>query len=414
MTQSDNKIKEISGNSPVNDESHKFLSSEPYPAQFEDIAPFEDGNFKQHLKDLVGDAGFQHAVKYIMPDVPYDEFCKELLDCEVIDDFQRKKVGVFLEMLASRTSSGITADGISNITSTTSYTYLSNHRDIVLDASFLNLCFIRRGMPITQIAIGNNLLIYDWIRELVRINRSFIVKRDAKRLQALEVAKQLSSYIHYVIRDRHESIWIAQREGRAKDSNDRTQDSLLKMLSMGGEGSTIDSLSEINILPVTISYEYDPNDYLKVREFLMKRRDPDFKKSQRDDLFSMETGLLQHKGRIHFQFNKPLNESLKDIPVMNRLDAIKFVRDIIDREIHAGYKIFPVNYIAYDQLYKSDRFRDRYSDEDLEAVNRYFDEQLSKVQVGETTEEEKLFMKDMLLSMYANPLQNKIAALGDS
>ena len=269
-------------------------------------------------------------------------------------------------------------------------------------------------MPITQIAIGNNLLIYDWIRELVRINRSFIVKRDAKRLQALEVAKQLSSYIHYVIRDRHESIWIAQREGRAKDSNDRTQDSLLKMLSMGGEGSTIDSLSEINILPVTISYEYDPNDYLKVREFLMKRRDPDFKKSQRDDLFSMETGLLQHKGRIHFQFNKPLNESLKDIPAMNRLDAIKFVRDIIDREIHAGYKIFPVNYISYYQLYKSDRFKDRYSDEDLEAVNRYFDEQLSKVQVGETTEEEKLFMKDMLLSMYANPLQNKIAALGDS
>lgn len=187
-------------------------------------------------------------------------------------------MGTFLEYLAKKTTAGITVGGTENLDADTSYTFLSNHRDIVLDASFLNLCFIRADLPVTQIAIGNNLLIYDWIRDLVKINRSFIVKRDVKRLQALEAARQLSGYIHYVVTQRHESIWIAQREGRAKDSNDVTQESLLKMLSLGGQGSVKESIMELNVVPVSISYEFDPNDYLKVREFLLKRRDPEFKR----------------------------------------------------------------------------------------------------------------------------------------
>lgn len=165
------------------------------------------------------------------------------------------------------------------------YTFITNHRDIVLDASFLNLGFIREGKPTSEVAIGDNLLIYDWITDLVKLNGSFIVKRNVGITSALEAARQLSGYIHHAVKDKKESIWIAQREGRAKDSDDRTQESVIKMLALGGNGSFINNLASLNITPVAISYEYDPNDYLKAREFLLRHRDPSFRKSQHDDLF---------------------------------------------------------------------------------------------------------------------------------
>lgn len=317
-------------------------------------------------------------------------------------------MGTFLEYLAKKTTAGITVGGTENLDADTSYTFLSNHRDIVLDASFLNLCFIRADLPVTQIAIGNNLLIYDWIRDLVKINRSFIVKRDVKRLQALEAARQLSGYIHYVVTQRHESIWIAQREGRAKDSNDVTQESLLKMLSLGGQGSVKESIMELNVVPVSISYEFDPNDYLKVREFLLKRRDPEFKKSQRDDLFSMETGLMQFKGHVHFQLNKPINIDLASKPDADRATTIHTVHSLIDNGIHSGYMIYPINYIAYDRLMHTDRFASEYTPEMVHEVDEYFARQKSRIDVDNITEDETKYIDEMFLRMYANPLINKL------
>ena len=217
------------------------------------------------------------------------------------------------------------------------YTFITNHRDIVLDASFLNLCFIRSGMPVTQVAIGNNLLIYEWISDLVKLNRSFIVKRDVKVTAALEAAKQLSAYIHFTITRKHESVWIAQREGRAKDSNDLTQESLVKMISLAGEGSVKDRVMEVNLMPVSISYEYDPNDYLKAREFLLRRRDPNFHKSQRDDLLSMETGMLRHKGHVHFRLGKCINAAMAGFDNDNRGAVIHEACRLNDNEIHRGY-----------------------------------------------------------------------------
>ena len=151
------------------------------------------------------------------------------------------------------------------------YTFITNHRDIVLDTSFLNLCFLRSGYPTTEVAIGDNLLIYSWIADLVRLNKSFIVKRNLPRAKALDAAKELSGYIHYAITEKNQSVWIAEREGRSKDSNDKAQDALIKMLGLGGNDGFKQNLMEINILPVSISYEYDPNDYLKAREFLLKK-----------------------------------------------------------------------------------------------------------------------------------------------
>ncbi len=380
------------------------------PDDFDDIKPFDDHQFHDKIASIVREPGFEHAVRYVMPDVNYREFVERLLNVKTQMDFQTRIMGPFLELLVARTTDGLTFSGADNIAAEQAHTFITNHRDIVLDASFLNLCFIRNNKPITQVAIGNNLLIFDWITDLVKLNRSFIVKRDTGVREALEAAKHLSAYIHYVISSMKESVWIAQREGRAKDSNDKTQESVIKMLSLAGNGDSKTNILELNIVPVAISYEYDPNDYLKAREFLLRRRDPNFKKSQRDDLFSMETGILKHKGRVHFHVGKCINTEIEKCDCDNRAQMVRNTCDIIDRTIHCGYRIFPCNYIAYDELESSDRHSKYYTAADLESFNNYIEHQLAKVDVTDITPEEHSFMRRMMLTMYSNPLRNQLAA----
>ena len=380
------------------------------PAEFADIAPYGDREFKQKLEALVKEPGFEHAVRYVMPDIDYPRFVEQLVAVQTQHDFQSRIMGQFLKDLEAKTTDGISSDGLGNVAPGRSYTFITNHRDIVLDASFLNLCFIRGGKPITQVAIGNNLLIFEWISDLVKLNRSFIVKRDVKRMEAIEAAKQLSAYIHYTISHTHESVWIAQREGRAKDSNDLTQESLIKMLSLAGDGSVKDNILAINLMPVSISYEYDPNDYLKAREFLMRRRDPMFKKSQRDDLFSMETGILKFKGRVMFRVGECINPALEQFNSDNRLDVIRETCRLIDRSIHCGYEIYPGNYIAYDETHATAQFSDCYTQADVDRFDAYIQGQLDKVEADDITPDEREYMRQMMLAMYANPLKNKLAA----
>lgn len=381
------------------------------PEQFADMAPYRGQAFFDALNRLVKDPGFEHAVRYVMPDVDYPVFVKSLLQVKDQNEFQTQIMGRFLEMLASSTTNGLSLDGVENCKPGLSYTFISNHRDIVLDPSFLNLCFIRSGMPVTQVAIGNNLLIYDWIADLVKVNRSFIVKRDVKMAKTLEAAKQLSAYIHYTLSVLHESVWIAQREGRAKDSNDVTQESLIKMLALAGNASDLkEKILEVNLMPVSISYEFDPNDYLKAREFLLKQRDPQFKKSQRDDLFSMETGLLSNKGRVHFRVCPCINDELKRFETTDRAAILRHTCDLIDRSIHCGYRIYPGNYIAYDEINDTTRFAEHYTAEDENSFNAYIERQLNRVDVADVTPDERVFMRRMMLTMYANPLTNQLAA----
>ena len=241
------------------------------PKEFDDIRPFYDSEFHDKMKVLVTEPGFEHAVRYVLRDINYELFCQELLTIDNKKDFQLLVMRSFLEGLTQKTTKGLTGNNLDVLDKAKSYTFMSNHRDIVLDASLLNLLLIRNGIKTSEIAIGNNLLIYDWISDLVRLNKSFIVKRDVGVRQMLDAARQLSGYIHFAITKKNESVWIAQREGRSKDSDDRTQESLIKMLGISGEGDLINNLKEINIVPVSISYEYDPCDYLKAHEFLLKR-----------------------------------------------------------------------------------------------------------------------------------------------
>jgi len=379
---------------------------------FKDIAPFDDGDeFHGHIERLVAEPQFQHAIKWVMPDVDYDRFAQGLLQVKTQEAFQVNIMKPFLERLEKLTTSGITYGGIESYDPGKNYVLISNHRDIVLDAAFLNLSLLRGGRQTCEIAIGNNLLIMPWIDELVRINRSFIVKRDTGLRGALEAAKQLSAYIHYAITEKHSSLWIAHREGRAKDSNDITQESLIKMLALAGNGSTVSNLKEINLLPVSISYEYDPNDYLKIREFLLKRRDPNFKKCPNDDLKSMETGILGQKGRVHFELTGDINSELDLLPEdLNRSMVCAKVGEIVDRHIHQNYKLYPINYIAYDLLHGGNRFADKYTAADVDSVKERFAQRMEKIEVPDITAEEVNFMREMALTMYANPLNNKLKA----
>lgn len=379
---------------------------------FSEIAPYDDSVFHEKMTRLVKEPGFLHALRYAMPEEDIPHMISELLKISNKYDFQHSVMFPFLEMLAKTTTSGITLGGVKNYNPSLNYTFITNHRDIVLDASFLNLAFLRKGMPTTEVAIGNNLLIYDWISDLVRLNKSFIVKRNTGLREGFLAAKQLSAYIHYNILDKHESIWIAQREGRAKDSSDHTQEALVKMLAMGGEGTFIDRLKEINLLPVALSYEFDPNDYLKAREFLMRRRNPDFKKSQHDDLLSMETGLLRFKGRMHCQMTPRINAKLDQIGDFKDANvAAKYVACIIDQAIHRSYEIFPINYVAFDLLHASNRFERKYTQQQKNEAIEYFDSQLAKIDIPDLTVEEHDYLREMMYVMYANPLKNKLRTI---
>lgn len=383
----------------------------PEIVDFADISPIDDKDFRHRMAELVTSQGLEHAVKYVMPDVDYPQFVEFLKGIPNKKAFQQEVMWPFMELLAKKTTSGVSISGIENLESSQPVLFMSNHRDIVLDASFLNICLMRHRIDTCEIAIGNNLLIMPWIDTLVRINKCFLVKRNLKRLEALNAAKQLSAYIHHAINNKREKVWIAQREGRAKDSSDRTQESLIKMLALAGGGNTAQNIAQLNITPVSIAYEYDPNDYLKVREFLLKRRNPEFKKSQRDDLFSMETGLMQFKGHVHFSIGDCITPEVEALGDADRNTVLSHTCDLIDNSIHTRYKIYSINYIAYDELTESGKYEMLYTRDERERFIAYVEHQLEKVDVKDISPDERYFMRMMMFTMYANPLKNKLEAL---
>ncbi|MDY6248586.1 MAG: acyltransferase, partial [Prevotella sp.] len=284
------------------------------------------------------------------------------------------------------------------------YTFLTNHRDIVLDSAFLDVLLIDNGYPTTvEIGIGDNLLIYPWIKRLVRMNKAFIVRRGLTPRAMLESSQLMSRYIHHAVTEKRENIWLAQREGRAKDSDDRTQEAVLKMLAMGGE------LSELNIVPLTISYEYDPCDYLKAQEFQQKRDNPSFKKSRQDDLDNMRTGIFGYKGRVHYHCAAPINtwiDELKDLPKNEFYTALA---QRIDQELHRNYRLYPINYCAADLLSGKGEFIAHYTEKDRLNVEDYIAQQIAKITLPE---KDVPFLRERILTMYANPLKNYLKVKG--
>ena len=379
--------------------------------KFEDIAPLDDADVEKAIQELLVDPGFKHAVTYVYRDLDWEQFGKEMSSLKDKEEFQRKMIYPLIVFIGKQCTTNIKSENWDNLSRTNEHLIFSNHRDIILDAGLLNIMRFEQNFDTTEIAIGNNLLIHPWIEKLVKLNKSFIVKRGLSIREQLGESKHLSEYIHYNIEQKGQSVWIAQREGRAKDSNDKTQESLLKMLTLyPGDIPFLESLSRLNIVPLSISYEYDPCDYLKAKEFLLKRDNPDFKKSERDDLLSMEIGLLGQKGEIVFRFGKCINDKLAKIELKEKKKQIEEATAIIDKEIHSNYEIFKINYVAYDLLNGNEQFlADKYTTEDKEKFLAYINKQLAKVDIDNKDMD---YLRDKMLVMYSNTLKNYRIALG--
>lgn len=377
------------------------------PAEFDDIRPYAPEELPAIFDELIADAEFKEVMTRAFPQLSYEQICGAIKGCKTNLDFQKTLVKPFLYGLLDKLSKGIelTCDNREQLSDAL---YISNHRDIILDSAFLDVLLVDAIDNTVEIAIGDNLLIRPWIKKLVRVNRSFIVQRSLTMRELLASSKRLSAYIHYTIADKGQPVWIAQREGRAKDSNDFTAESVLKMLAMHSAGDPIGALKALNIAPTAISYEYDPCDYLKAKEFQQKRDNPEHKKSPLDDLLNMQTGLFGYKGHIHYHVAKCINDELDAIDVnLGKGEKFAVIAKIIDRAIHSNYRFWPINYYFYELLTGDTRFADKYSAEERVALDGYLAGQLEKIDLPN---KDVSFLRGKILEMYANPVINYIKA----
>ena len=383
------------------------------PPEFDEIRPYDDSEVRPAMESLLADRQFNAVLHGLAPWLP-QWMRRGLLRLSFTGvhstlDFQLRYMKPMVRYVLRRCSSGATFRHEHIQPGPMRYTFLSNHRDIVLDSAILDLLLHEANFPTTcEIAIGDNLLIYPWIRTLVKLNKAFTVRRGLSPRELLESSQLMSRYMHYAIREKKENIWIAQREGRAKDSNDQTQESVLKMLAMGGEGSPAERLDGLNIVPLTISYEYDPCDYLKAQEFQLRRDNPQFRKSKRDDLENMKTGIWGYKGRIDYQAGRPIADWLPQLSSLARTEFFAEAARRIDREIHSGYCLFPGNYVAYDELHGDGQYAAHYSQQDKQRFDAYVEAQLAKVSLPNP---DVPFLRERILTMYANPVVNKAKAI---
>lgn len=377
------------------------------PEEFNEIRPYMPEELPVIYEELIADAEFKAAMQHAFPQIPFEKVAELMRNSKTNLDFQKALVYPFLRELLKKLSSEISFS-CENKEELNSALCISNHRDIILDSAFLCILMVENIDNTVEIAIGDNLLIRPWIKKLVRVNRSFIVQRSASIREMLASSKRLSSYIHHTITERKQPVWIAQREGRAKDSNDTTQEGLIKMLSMYSNDDIIDALKVLNIAPTTISYEFDPCDYLKAKEFQQKRDNPEHHKSPLDDLINMQTGLYGYKGAIHYHIANVINDKIDALDrAMTKNEKTAAVARIIDNTIHRNYRLWPVNYYFYELLTGDTAFANKYTADDKEKLDAYLAGQIAKIDLPNRDDS---FVRSKILEMYANPLINYIKA----
>lgn len=387
-------------------------------SSFDEIRPYDAGEMKQAFNDLLNDRQFSLVLKGFVPWLP-KRLRNGLLKLAFVGvktplDFQLRFMKPVVNYIIRKKCDGISFDESAlPHDKSLRYTFVSNHRDIVLDSAFLDILLVKNGYPTTvEIGIGDNLLIYPWIKRLVRMNKAFVVRRSLTPHEMIKSSQLMSQYIHYAVNEKKENIWIAQREGRAKDSDDRTQESVLKMLAMGGKGNFAEQLSDLNIVPLTISYEFDPCDYLKAKEFQQKRDNPRYKKSRQDDLDNMRVGIFGFKGHVHYHCAAPVNTFMNELSAQNlpKNDFYRALAEQIDKQIHSHYRVYPNNYIALDQLNGNQEYATHYTQEDKIRFENYLAGQLAKIDLPNKDEE---YLMERMLTMYANPLRNWLKVKGE-
>lgn len=344
---------------------------------------------------------FKVLLQFTFPEASMSEIQDVLSDCHSIHDFQAKVIYKSVQNLLTKSSEGFTTSGFDALISDKAYLYVSNHRDIVLDTSLLNVGLIDNGLITTASAIGDNLVQKEFLMALSKLNRNFLVLRDQSPRALLKSSKTLSEYIKFLL-SANRSVWMAQREGRTKDGKDETQQGVLKMITMAkGKTPLLQYIKDLHIVPVAISYEYDPTDILKVPEIVAKQANIPYIKTNNEDFNSILKGALGFKKRIHIEA-APLDPSIFDQieeEEQSDNDKLKRLASEIDKNIYKHYKLWPSNYIAYDLYHKTSLYKEFYDEKELRHFERRLERRVNK--------KNQLEMDSFLL-MYANPVINNL------
>ena len=369
---------------------------------YDDIRPYRDGEVKEVISRLLKSPTAEILIKTVFPKVPIEMVVSQLRNITTIKDFQEKVIYKALLGILSKTSTGVTKSGLDHLDSTQSYLFVSNHRDIILDPSILNSTIFELGFETAEVAIGDNLLETPWVKDLARLNKSFIVKRNLSVRELMVASKNLSNYIYDTLTVNKNSVWIAQREGRAKDGNDRTQPGLLNMIGMSSRTSLKEHFMNLNIIPVSISYEHDPCDVDKARSLYSMKFFGGYTKEKNEDNLAMRKGILGPKGKIHIHFGVPIRDEIASLPDnLHKNELIHQIGLFLDKQIIGNYKIMKSNLIAYDLL-SSNTDSELYSQHDKDDFKDDLERKIVSM-AGEPSELRSIFLK-----MYAQPYKSQL------
>lgn len=372
-------------------------------SEFESISPYSDEEASEALSKLSEYPAVGIASKHFFPDQAPDFLQNILKQIKTVDQFQEVVMSKFVRWVLDHTAHNFSYDGIANIDPEKRFLALSNHRDIILDPAITQLVLYNNGIPMTEIAVGDNLITNKAIEYLIRSNRMIKVIRGVSARELYLSSQMLSRYIRLNITNNRRSIWLAQRQGRTKNGYDMTEQGLLKMLDMSGEADFQKNFEELNIIPMSISYEIEPCDILKAREILMSRTQK-YVKAEGEDFNSIMVGIMQQKGNVHLHIGKPLtSEEIAEAAQCDKNDRYQLIRHAVDVRVIQGYKLWPNNYIAYDILNATDKYSSNYTSEDKQKFVGYMEHQIGTVEPELNKDE----LREVFLGIYANPVVAK-------
>ena len=366
---------------------------------FDDIRPYNEEEAPAAYHRLMEDRHFQDAIVKCLPDYSIEQFRQDFASFHSIEEVQASFDRRFIETFLKNFSKGITFSGIENVEPDKAYLYIANHRDITFDSAMLQYYFFLEQRHTSKIAIGDNLIQTPTLVEVARLNKMFLVKRSGTLREKLLFSQYLSDYIRYSLLEEGESVWIAQRDGRTKDGYDYTKQGLLKMITMGHASELVENVRQLNITPVTISYEYEPCDALKARELALSENGQHYQKYPGEDFDSIKQGIFGQKGKISLVIGTPLDEALNTVPAdINNNDKLLHICKLIDEQIYKNYKLYATNYIAHDLMCGDNAYSSFYTPEEKEAFVAY----LQKKAVVRDVPAEK--MMQYLLHIYGTPV----------
>ncbi|WP_418264204.1 1-acyl-sn-glycerol-3-phosphate acyltransferase [Flavobacterium faecale] len=370
--------------------------------KFDAIRPFYDSEVNEVFKKLLHHPMMKSLMNFSFPDVADEVWREQLSKTHSIRDFQCNFIYQSVQKVLEKSSEGLSTSGFEKLEKGESYLFISNHRDILLDTTLLNASLFEHGLVMTASAIGDNLVKQPFLMDLAKLNRNFLVQRGLSPREMLQSSKTLSEYIGHLLTHESRSVWIAQREGRTKDGNDATNPGILKMLAMGSdEANLMDYFKKIKIVPVSISYEYDPTDALKMPQLLAEANNEVYVKQENEDFMTILSGALGPKKHIHIHIGDVLNDAIDIIAAENdnANKQIQAIAQAIDDSILPNYKLWPTNYIAYDIINNSNTFAEYYTEDQKSVFERRMEKRIDAANP---------VALQGFLNMYANPVVNSL------